>query len=103
MLTLTSCDTILGKWRIMEVSAGDVIMTQDDIDSIGLDPGFIKINKSGSCIVNLLGDEYEGTWTQSEDGTIRFSYGDDMTGTATVDSATMTMTDAQGSVYTLEK
>lgn len=103
MLTLTSCDTILGKWRIMEVSAGEIIMTQADIDSLGLDPGYIKINKSGSCVVNLLGDEFDGTWTQAEDGRISFSYGEDMTGTAIIDSKAMTMTDAQGSVYTLEK
>ena len=78
-------------------------MTQEDIDDMGLDPGFIKINRSGSCVVNLLGDEYEGTWTQNEDGSYAFNYGEDMTGMATIDGDIMTMTDAQGSVYILSK
>lgn len=103
MISLTACSTLLGKWRIIEVSAGDITMKSEEIDNLGLDPGFIKINKSGSCVVNLLGDEYDGTWTQSDDGTLSFTYGDEMTGTANVEDGTMTMTDAQGSVYTLEK
>lgn len=103
MISLTACSTLLGKWRILEISAGDITMKSEEIDNLGLDAGFVKINKSGSCVVNLLGDEYEGSWTQSDDGTITFSYGDSMTGTATVEDGTMTMTDAQGSVYMLEK
>lgn len=103
VFALTACATELGKWRISEVTAGDISMTQEDIDDMGLDPGFIKINRSGSCIVNLLGDEYEGTWTQNEDGSYSFNYGEEMTGTATIDGDVMTMTDAQGSVYILSK
>lgn len=103
VFALTACATELGKWRISEVTAGDVAMTQEDIDDMGLDPGFIKINRSGSCVVNLLGDEYEGTWTQKEDGSYAFKYGDDMSGIATIDDGVMTMTDAQGSIYILSK
>ena len=103
VFALTACAEELGKWRISEVTAGDISMTQEDIDDMGLDPGFIKINKSGSCVVNLLGDEYEGTWTKNDDGTFVINYGNEMTGTATIDNGTMTMTDSQGSVYLLSK
>lgn len=103
VFSLTACAQELGKWRISEVTAGDISMTQEDIDDMGLDPGFIKINRSGSCVVNLLGDEYEGTWSQKEDGSYALKYGDDMSGTATIDDGTMTMTDAQGSIYILSK
>ena len=97
----TSC-TILGKWVIKEVSAGDVVMSEDDINSMGMDAGFIKLNKSGSCVVNLLGDEYDGTYTE-DNGTLSITYGDDMSGTATIKDDVMTFTDAQGANYTLEK
>ena len=103
VFALTACAQELGKWRITEVTAGEISMTQEDIDNMGLDPGFIKINRSGSCVVNLLGDEYEGTWTQNEDGSYTIQYGEEMSGTATIDNGTMTMTDAQGSVYILNK
>lgn len=98
----TSC-TILGKWVIKEISAGDVVMNEEDINSMGMDAGFIKLNKSGSCVVNLLGDEYDGGWTEAEDGTISITYGDDMNGTATIQDDVMTFTDAQGASYQLKK
>lgn len=98
----TSC-TKLGKWVITEVSAGDVVMTETDIDSMGLDAGFVKLNKSGSCVVNLLGDEYDGSWTEGEDGSMVLEYGDGMTGSATIEGDMMTFTDAQGAVYKLKK
>lgn len=103
VFALTACSTELGKWRITEVTAGDINMTQEDIDDMGLDPGFVKINKSGSCVVNLLGDEYEGTWELKEDGSYSIKYGTDLEGSATIEDGVMTMTDAQGAVYTLSR
>ena len=102
VVTCTAC-TNLGKWVITEVSAGDVVMSEDDIDSMGLDAGFIKLNKSGSCVVNLLGDEYEGNWTEAEDGSMKLEYGDGMNGSAVITDGVMTFTDAQGAIYKLEK
>lgn len=103
VMSLTACSSTLGKWRITEVTAGDVNMTQEDIQDMGLDAGYIKINKSGSCVLNFLGDEYEGTWTQAEDGSMTFAYGDDLSGTGTITDEVLTFEDAQGSVYTLKK
>ena len=110
IFTLASCDmAVLGKWRISQVTAGDVVMTQEDIVEMGLDVGYIKFNKSGSCDINLVGDEYEGTWTASGEGanpgnTIQVVYGDGLSGTATFDeNKVMTFTDSQGATYTLSK
>ena len=104
LVGLTSCGaTMLGKWKIVEISAGDMVMDQDDMESMGLDPGYIKINKSGSCELNLLGDEYEGTWSGSEETQLDFSYGGEFTATATIDNGTMDFTDSQGNIYTLKK
>ena len=110
IFALASCDmAVLGKWRINQVTAGDVVMTQDDIVEMGLDVGYIKLNRSGSCKLNLVGDEYDGTWTASGEGansgnTIQINYGDNLNGTATFDdSKVMTFTDSQGATYKLNK
>lgn len=102
VVTCTAC-TQLGKWVITEVSAGDVVMSEEDISDMGLDAGFIKLNKSGSCVVNLLGDEYDGTWQEDENGAITLVYGDEMSGTASIDGKVMTFKDAQGAEYKLKK
>ena len=110
MLTLASCDVaVLGKWRITQVTAGDVVMTQEDIVDMGLDVGYIKLNKSGGCKLNLVGDEYDGTWTASGEGanpenTIQVVYGNGLSGNATFDeNGAMTFTDSQGATYNLSK
>lgn len=108
--TLASCDmAVLGKWRITQITAGDVKMSHEDIVEMGLEGGYIKLNKSGSCKINLIGDEYEGTWTASGEGAvpdnnIQISYGQGLSGTATFDeNKTMKFTDSQGAEYLLEK
>ena len=106
ILSMTACSETLetvGKWRVTAVTAGDITMEQSDIEELGLDAGFVKINKSGSCVVNFLGDESEGTWEKADDGSLTFTYGDDGSATATIDNGVMTMVDAQGSSYTLSK
>ena len=103
VFALTSCGGVLGKWRITEVTAGDITMTEQDISDMGIDAGFLKINKSGGCTINILGDEYEGTWTEADDGTITLTYGDNLTATGTIADGVMSLTDAQGSVYKLAK
>ena len=107
---LTACDLqVLGKWRIVEVAAGDVVMDQNDISEMGIDVGYIKLNKSGSCKIDMLGDEYDGTWTATGEGanpsnTINLVYGANMQATATFDNnKVMTIKDSQGAVYTLTK
>lgn len=108
--SLVGCDmALLGKWSIKQVTAGDVVMTQEDIVDMGLDVGYIKLNNSGSCKLNLLGDEYEGNWTASGEGAVpenvlTISYGDGLQGTANFDeNKQMTFADAQGSEYILSK
>lgn len=106
ILSMTACSETLetvGKWRITEVTAGDITMEQSDIEELGLDAGFVKINKSGSCTLNFLGDESEGTWTKADDGSLTFTYGDDITASATIDNGVMTLVDSQGSTYILSK
>lgn len=105
MVMLTSCGGPVGYWTIDEITAGDVVMTQEDAKALGFGrPGAIKLNKSGSCVVELLGDEYEGTWKQANDGTITIEYGNEQSATATIDDDNiMTATDDQGTVYKLSK
>ena len=103
VFALTSCGGLLGKWRITEVTAGDITMTEQDVSDMGIDAGYLKINKSGGCKLNILGDEYDGVWTESEDGSITVTYGDNMQAEGNVSGEVMTLTDAQGSVYTLVK
>lgn len=107
---LTACDiAVLGKWKIVEVAAGDVVMTQDDLADMEMDVGYIKLNKSGSCEINLLGDEFTGSWNASGKGAepgndIVIVYGDNLEGTAEFDeSGQMKFKDSQGSLYTLIK
>ena len=103
---LTSCGSgPVGFWKVDEVTAGDVVMTDDDASSIGLNAiGTVKLQKSGSCEVTMLGEESEGTWEQAEDGTITISYGEGLSLTGTIDEeGVMTLSDQQGSEYKLSK
>lgn len=104
MMTLTSCSGPVGYWMIDEITTGDVVMTQDDAKALGFGtPGSFKLNKSGSCVVELLGDKYEGTWKEDKDGKITLEYGDGSSATATIDDKIMTVTDDQGTVYKTSK
>ena len=106
LLMLAGCSAekaLIGKWSINEVSAGDVTMTEEDIDDMGLDAGYIRLNKSGSAEINLLGDEYEGTWAYEKEGSATVTYGDDQQGKITVKDKVMTFVDAQGSTYKAER
>ena len=106
VLAMTSCSgelKTLGKWRIIEVTAGDITMTQQDVDDMGIDAGYIKINRSGSCEIDILGDSYDGSWVYAEDGSLDITISEDLTANAVIEDGTMTMTDSQGSVYMLQK
>ena len=105
MMTLASCSGPVGYWMIDEITTGDVVMTQDDAKALGFgSPGSFRLNKSGSCVVEMLGDKYEGTWKEAKDGTITLEYGDDLSATATIDEDNiMTVTDNQGTVYKTSK
>lgn len=95
----------VGFWQIDEVNAGDVVMTEDDAESFGIATiGSVKLQKSGKCVVTIIGEEQEGTWEQAEDGTITINYGDNMTMTGSIgEDNIMTLTDTQGSEYKLSK
>ena len=105
VFAFASCSTILyGKWRINKVVAGDVKMTGEEIKEMGLEAGYIKLNKSGSCVVNLLGDEYDGRWEKKDKKHLDITYNNDQKGEATIVSdGNMTFVDAQGAEYTLKK
>lgn len=105
ILTMTGCKGSVGYWQIQEITAGNITMTQKDVSEMGLDrAGSLKLQKSGKCVVNILGDEMEGQWTEAEDGTISIVYGDDQKGSAVIaEDGIMTFTDSQGTEYKLEK
>lgn len=111
--SFTACNPslkLLGKWKVVEVETGKVDMDKNDVkDMGGLDLGFIKINKSGKCKIDFLGDEYDGTWTGSgtdkldSNTKISFKYGDNITSTGTFDGDMLIVKDSQGAEYRLEK
>lgn len=108
VLMFSSCSEqleLLGKWRIVKINAGEMILEEEDLSDAGItDPGFVKINRSGSCLVNLLGDEAKGTWTESGEDTLSIKYGKKK-GKATIDfdENIMQFTDAEGNSYKLRK
>lgn len=107
MLAMTACSektALLGKWHITNVTAGNMQIDSSEMQDLGLSStGYIKINKSGSCIVDLLGDEYEGTWEMNDDGEITIEYGKDEVGHAKKDGDVLNFTDSQGNLYELQK
>lgn len=106
-LTLTACsqNQAIGFWIVEKVTAGDVEMNEQDAASIGLNAvGTVKLQKSGNCEVNLLGEESSGTWSQASDGTITIKFGKGLTLSGSIDdNGVMTLTDPQGAEYVLEK
>ena len=109
LVAFTACEganAYIGHWTINEITAGEITMTADDMADMGLDGGFVKLQKSGAAVVNLLGDEYEGTWALAEDETsATVTYGDEMVGTLVLDDEgkVMTFNDAQGTTYLMER
>lgn len=107
VLALTACSDetkMIGRWNITKVTAGDLVMDQDELSELGLDSaGYLKLNKSGSCVVNLLGDEYEGTWELNGSGEAEISYGGAMKGKATRNDKVLTFIDSSGNEYEMEK
>ena len=108
VITICACsvsDSVVGFWVIQKITAGDIVMEEDDAQSLGLTSiGTIKLQKSGNCEVDLLGEKSEGTWEQAEDGTITIKYGNDMTLSGTIDDkGIMTLDDPQGTEYSLSK
>lgn len=105
---LTACsdaDSAVGFWIVRKITAGGVEMNEDDAKSIGLTAvGSIKLQKSGKCEINLLGEDFDGKWEQAKDGTITVTHDEEMTLTGTVDDqGVMTLTDPQGTEYILSK
>ena len=108
MLMAVSCggDDPVGYWQISEFTTGDTVMTEADLETYGLASlGAVKLQKSGNCVVDILGSENEGTWFQSSDGTIEINYNDgSMTFKGSIDEdGVMTLTDSHDAVYTLSK
>ncbi|MBQ0005334.1 MAG: hypothetical protein KBS68_05705 [Clostridiales bacterium] len=107
VFALTGCSDeikMVGRWNITKVTAGDFVMDQDELNDLGLSSaGYLKLNKSGSCVVNLLGDEYEGTWELNDNGEAVVTYGKDLKGTATRDDKVITFIDSAGNEYEMEK
>ena len=107
VFVLAGCDNgPVGYWQIEKVTAGDIVMKQEDASSIGMATvGAIKLQKSGNCEVELLGEESTGTWTQDDDGSLTITYGDEnlvLTGSID-DEGVMTLADDQGQEYVLSK
>ena len=107
MAVLTACsdDSAVGFWIVQKVTAGEVVMNEQDAESIGLNAvGTIKLQKSGKCELNLLGEETKGKWEKAKDGTITIKYGDKQSLTGSInDKGIMTLTDPQGAEYILAK
>lgn len=109
LIGLTACSEeykCVGKWNIKSIDAGDgFVMDLNELAEYGIDnAGYVRLNKSGSAVINLLGDEFKGKWKYNEkDKNITITYGKDQTATATRKDKQMTFVDSAGTTYTLEK
>lgn len=108
LLMLTACSArtkMIGRWNVTKVIAGDLVMGQQELEDLGLETaGYLKLNKSGSCVINILGDEYEGTWEFDESSeTATINYDENKQGSAVRDDKTVTFTDADGNKYEMQK
>lgn len=105
LFTACSGSPAIGFWTIDEVTAGEVVMTEDDANNLGMSVvGSVKLQKSGVCKVTFLDVEEEGTWTEAEDGTLTIKYGEDQVLTGSIDEeGLMHLTDPQGAQYKLSK
>ena len=106
LVSTKASDSPVGYWIIEEGTSGGVTMTQEDAEAMGLnDIGSFKLDKSGECVVTILGEESTGKWTSNEDGTITVDCGEEKTFTAAIDDeGVMTAKDDTMMVeYKLEK
>ena len=80
-------------------------MTPEDADAMGYDGiGSFTLNKSGSCKVVMMGEEYEGSWKTSKGKSLVINCGKGHVFNATIDkNAVMKATDESYIVYYLEK
>ncbi len=95
----------VGYWQIQEIQAGDITMGEEDAENIGLNMlGAFKLQKSGNCVVTLLGEDSNGTWEQAEDGIITVTTENEAVYKGSIDDdKVLFLTDAQGVQYKLEK
>ena len=105
LLSVKNSDSPVGYWVIKEGTSGGVTMTEEDAEAIGLNEiGSVRLDESGKCEVNILGEESSGTWTSDDDGTITISYGEEKTLTATIDDEGIMTAQGENQLeYTLEK
>ena len=106
LVSTKASDSPVGYWIIEEGTSSGVTMTQEDAEAMGLnDIGSFKLDKSGECVVTILGEESTGKWTSNEDGTITVDCGEEKTFTAAIDDeGVMTAKDDTMMVeYKLEK
>lgn len=107
VLSFCACSAktkMIGRWNIQTIEVGDMVIDDNEIEEMGLvEGGHIKLNKSGSCIVNILGDEFEGKWKVDDNGVATITYDKDKEGTAKLDGEVLLFTDAEGNDYKLEK
>ena len=103
LFVFTGCSAqtkILGRWDIVKVTSGNLIMDSEELKSLGMSSaGSIRFNKSGSCKIDFLGDEYEGTWEMGNEGVVTFKYDNDKVGTVTINEKNIVVTDSLGTVY----
>ena len=101
--TKTSTSPV-GYWVITEGTSGSVTMTKDDAEALGLNEvGSIRLDKSGTCEIVILDEEYTGNWESDEEGNITISYGEEKTLTATIDDEGKMTAQDELVEYTLEK
>ena len=109
MLVFTGCSDrtkMIGRWNVTKVTSGELEMNKAELEELGLSSaGYIMFKKSGNCVLSLLGDEYEGTWTYDEQtGEASIVYDEESrTGVATRADKVVTFIDSEGNEYTMEK
>lgn len=87
-------DSYAGTWKAVSADLGGMEMTIEDL--FGGELTF-ELKDGGECIINMVGEEDTGTWTETEKG-----FNVDGMGDFEVDGKTATA-DVEGVILTLEK
>ena len=97
VFTLSACAGPVGYYRLRTVSSGTITMTEEDARALQLDPGSVKLCKSGRCELDLLGEKLVGTWKIKDDKLIVESKGKTFKGK--IKNDTVVLKDEAGTKY----
>lgn len=104
MIVSAGCEAgPVGYYICRSVSSGNITITETDARSLGLDPGSIKLCKSGRCELEILEEHSTGRW-EYKDGKLTVKI-KDKTYTGKIKNRKIVLKGPDGTVcrYSIEK